>query len=331
MAEGTLATFSATSTDIDAGAVLTFSLDPGAPAGATLEPSTGLFRFTPPSGSKTYTFTIRATDNGSPAMSDSATFTITATSVAPTVTVGPDIATGVGLAFNRAGSFADPGKNTWTATVDYGDGSGPWPLAALGADRSFALSHAYDRPGTYPVTVRVDDGNTSGTATFAVVVKPPVRVQAVRLTQKGKKFTTVFITYSDGVDPTGAGLASTYRIDNDGKDGKYGTKDDKVVLLRPASYDSTTKTAKLIPRKPLPTGPVPQLRITASAITDPSRLALDGDHDNKPGGDFTTLLRKGGVTVAGFRSRNHQRGPALSRFVVRVLHFTSRNRHPSIG
>jgi hypothetical protein len=56
----------------------TFSLDPGAPAGARITPS-GLFSWLPLEGQGPgeYAFTIRATDNGTPPMTDTETFLVT--------------------------------------------------------------------------------------------------------------------------------------------------------------------------------------------------------------------------------------------------------------
>jgi hypothetical protein len=72
--------FIATAADAE-GAVemLTFSLDPGFPAGASINPATGEFIWLatnspPPS---TNTITIRVTDNGVPPMSGTQTFTVT--------------------------------------------------------------------------------------------------------------------------------------------------------------------------------------------------------------------------------------------------------------
>jgi PKD repeat protein len=71
--------------------------------------------------------------------------------------------------YAAAGSFADPGPDSWTATVDYGDGSGAQPLALDG--KSFSLSHTYAAAGSYTVTVTVtDDGGLAGTRTATVVV-----------------------------------------------------------------------------------------------------------------------------------------------------------------
>jgi hypothetical protein len=75
--EGMLLTFQATATDADADQTLVFSLDPGAPAGATIT-SAGAFSWTPTEaqGLSTNTITVRVTDNGTPALSDSRTFTV---------------------------------------------------------------------------------------------------------------------------------------------------------------------------------------------------------------------------------------------------------------
>jgi DNA/RNA endonuclease G (NUC1) len=71
--------------------------------------------------------------------------------------------------YQATGSFADPGEEGWSATVDYGDGSGPQALVLTG--KSFALSHTYADSGTYTVTVQVTDefgGPGSATATVRV-------------------------------------------------------------------------------------------------------------------------------------------------------------------
>lgn len=100
------------------------------------------------------------------------TTTILINGVPPTVNVGTDATITQGDSLSRIGSFSDPGADTWTATVDYGDGSGSQPLA-LNADKTFRLDHSYTRPGTFPVTVVVTDGNGSvGLNSFLVVAAP---------------------------------------------------------------------------------------------------------------------------------------------------------------
>ncbi|MFN7138636.1 MAG: putative Ig domain-containing protein [Limisphaerales bacterium] len=70
-------TNSAADADIPANA-LSFSLDPGAPTGSSVNPTTGVFSWTPGdafSGSNN-SITVRVTDNGVPALSDAKTFIV---------------------------------------------------------------------------------------------------------------------------------------------------------------------------------------------------------------------------------------------------------------
>ncbi len=75
--------------------------------------------------------------------------------------------------YSAAGSFADPGAGPWTATVDYGDGSGVRPLALSG--RTFGLRHTYERAGTFTVLVRVADGDATGSRSATVIVETPAQ------------------------------------------------------------------------------------------------------------------------------------------------------------
>ena len=57
---------------------LTYSLEPGAPAGASIDAKTGLFSWTPGAllAGRTNTITVKVTDNGSPPLSHTATFAV---------------------------------------------------------------------------------------------------------------------------------------------------------------------------------------------------------------------------------------------------------------
>ncbi|MDA1052575.1 MAG: Rib/alpha-like domain-containing protein [Planctomycetota bacterium] len=70
--EETLLTFTATATDDDVPANrLTFSLDEGAPSGASIDPDSGVFTWTPSEsqGPGTFPVTVRVTDDGTPKLS----------------------------------------------------------------------------------------------------------------------------------------------------------------------------------------------------------------------------------------------------------------------
>jgi alpha-glucosidase (family GH31 glycosyl hydrolase) len=89
--------------------------------------------------------------------------------VAPAVDAGPDATIFKGATFTQAGSFFEIGGTSFTATVDYGDGTGEQPLALDGA--SFMLNHAYANIGSYTVVVKVtDDAGHVGTDTVLVTV-----------------------------------------------------------------------------------------------------------------------------------------------------------------
>ena len=115
-----------------------------------------------------YTATVAITDSDGESGTDTAIVTVN--NVAPTVVAGPDGTIDEGGMFTSSGSFTDPGADTWTATVDYGYGSGTQALD-LNDDKSFALSHRYSDNGSYTVTITISDSDgESGTDTATVKV-----------------------------------------------------------------------------------------------------------------------------------------------------------------
>jgi CSLREA domain-containing protein len=117
-----------------------------------------------------YDVVVRVTDGAGLVGSD--TVRVTVRNVAPVVALDEPQAVVVGTALTLDGSFADPGVDDWSATVNYGDGSGDRPLT-LGAGGTFSLDHTYDAGGEFTVTVTVvdDDGGTGTAARTAAVAK----------------------------------------------------------------------------------------------------------------------------------------------------------------
>jgi endonuclease G len=108
---------------------------------------------------------------------DTATTVVTVMNAAPTVAAFGGAALLQGESYSAAGTFADAGDDTFTAIVDYGDGSGPHALALEGG--SFVLAHRYTSAGTFTVTVRVsDDDGGEGVRTAAVTVQSPAQATA---------------------------------------------------------------------------------------------------------------------------------------------------------
>ena len=132
--------------------------------------------------------------------------------VAPTVAVIAGAALAPGESFQRAGSFTDPGADTWVATVDWGEGVGPEPLPLTA--ETFSLDHIYAMVGNYTVSVVVcDDDEECGTATAIVVVAIPPPDPTADLS----------IDKHHSGDIT-AGATATYTIDvaNAGPDAAHG-------------------------------------------------------------------------------------------------------------
>jgi hypothetical protein len=111
-------------------------------------------------------------DDGKGGLS-TASFDLVVANVTPSVSAGPHKTLVAGDTYNGSGAFSDPGADTWTAKVDYGDGTGEQALA-LKTDKSFELSHPYATAGDYTITVKVaDKDGAEGTATVSVTVNPP--------------------------------------------------------------------------------------------------------------------------------------------------------------
>jgi cysteine-rich repeat protein len=108
-------------------------------------------------------------DDGGIENGDGCSDTCQLENTAPEVDAGGDAAVPEGTLFTRAGSFVDPDADTWTATVDYGDGADAEALALSG--QSFTLEHTYGDNGVYTVEVTVTDSHgASDVATFQVTV-----------------------------------------------------------------------------------------------------------------------------------------------------------------
>jgi DNA/RNA endonuclease G (NUC1) len=113
-----------------------------------------------------YTVTVTVTDNDG--LTDTASTTASVANVAPTVGAFDGATLLPGETYAAAGSFTDPGADPWTATVDYGDGSGTNPLALSGM--AFTLAHTYTAAGTFTVNVQVSDDHATSAATQTVTV-----------------------------------------------------------------------------------------------------------------------------------------------------------------
>ena len=116
-----------------------------------------------------------------------------------------DVVIAEGDTLVRSGSFTDADlEDSWTATVDYGDGSGVQPLALVGT--TFALNHVYADSGEYLTTVSVVDRNgATGSAAFRVTLQnlaPTVDAGADQAVNEGAPVTLTATFRDRGINDT---------------------------------------------------------------------------------------------------------------------------------
>lgn len=122
------------------------------------------------------TVTITATDDATPPLLTTTSFTMTVNNVAPAYDLGALISLEAGLAtLNTQISYTDPGTDTWTGTVNYGDGSGSSALTVAGLTKTFTLSHSFPFGGRYTISTTLSDddaGAQSDTVQVDVLRSP---------------------------------------------------------------------------------------------------------------------------------------------------------------
>jgi hypothetical protein len=185
--EQTLLSFTAGAVDPD-GNGLTYSLDPGAPTGASINAASGVFTWIPSEaqGPSTNNITIRVTDNGVPPMSDAKTFNVIVAEVnqAPQLAVIPDkvVTEEQTLTFWVSASDADLPANGLSFSLQPGAPLGVTIGASSGVF-TWTPTEAQG-PSTNKITVRVTDNGVpslSATQSFTVVVLESNRAPVIAL------------------------------------------------------------------------------------------------------------------------------------------------------
>jgi Putative Ig domain/FlgD Ig-like domain len=157
--EEVLLTFDANATDPDVGQMLTFSLDPGFPPGASINSSTGEFTFTPTHEQVgTHSVTVRVTDNGDPECSDFETITITVEegeNECPVLAAIGNRTVTEGELLTFTATATDPEGDEIIFSLDPGEPAGAMIHANTGV---FTWTPTSEQgPGTYDITIRATD------------------------------------------------------------------------------------------------------------------------------------------------------------------------------
>ncbi|MBM3393424.1 MAG: hypothetical protein FJY37_02030 [Betaproteobacteria bacterium] len=171
--EGTLLTFTNSATDVDVPAqTLTFSLV-GAPVGAAINPTSGVFTWTPTEtqGPSTNDITVLVTDNGTPRMVGLRSFRVIVleTNSAPVLSLSStQVVEGTTLVLSGYAADADWPPNRLTYTLL---SAAPIGLTLNPTNGLLVWAPTEAQGGSYNLTLRVsDDGNPSLSATQTITV-----------------------------------------------------------------------------------------------------------------------------------------------------------------
>ena len=174
VAEGGTVTVSATGSDPEGG-TLTYAWDLDNNGTFETPGQSATFSAAGLDGPSTHSIAVQVTDEGG--LSAVSGATVNVTNVAATVSAS-FAAGAVSCGANNATlnvSFTDPGPDTFTASVDWGDGSAPESLGTVSSP--FSATHTYAAAGDYQATVTVtDDDGSAGSANASVRVNYDVTV-----------------------------------------------------------------------------------------------------------------------------------------------------------
>jgi hypothetical protein len=215
---GDVLNLSVTATDPDQPAqTLTYSLD-SAPQGASIGAATGQFNWQPNSTQVGSTMvTVRVTDNGTPQLFATTSFTINVamTNRPPTITAVPTQNIKVGDVLNLTVSGSDPDQPQ--QTIAYSLDTAPQGASIGAASGVFNWQPNSTQVGTHAVTVRVTDNGSPqlfATTTFSINVAMTNRPPTIATvpTQNVKVGEALSLTVS-GSDPDQPQQTITYSLD----------------------------------------------------------------------------------------------------------------------
>jgi len=217
---------------------------------------------------------------------------IMVTNVAPVVDAGPDATALMGVPFSQIGSFTDPGSETWTVRIWYGDNSkvpnvDPADETYSVTNHNFTLNHSYASMGSYTVTVKVDDGHSGvGTDTVNMTVQENT-FRVASFTPNASGFDVAFNRSANTI------LLNLYN----GPLTPAALPDVTVTLGGNPVHGSLVWNAGSNTASWVMSGGVlavgtytVTLRSASDGWKDLSGSLLDGNSDYVPGGDFTTAF-----------------------------------------
>ena len=191
------------------------------------------------------------------------------------------------VTYASAGSAAAAGAGGYPITVAAVSG-------ARLADYDVTTTTATLTVNPAPLTVSPAPPTVTGGGIQITSVPTPLvtvltaQFQSHKLSRK-KSVKELVVDYSGALEPGPAQVPGSYQLLAAQKGKKLGTRNAKAVAIASATYNPTAQSVTLTLAGKLPSGPL-QLTISASNVLDAAGLALDGNHDGQPGGNFQTTL-----------------------------------------
>ena len=116
------------------------------------------------------------------------------------------------------------------------------------------------------------------------------RVSDVSTIANDRGVTTIVIQFDSPMNRASVINPSAYQLRDAGRDGLFGTRDDKSLVIRNVTYDSQANTAKLTLTQAASFGRLLKIEIRDRTIFGTNRLALDGDSNGQSGGPFRRII-----------------------------------------
>lgn len=325
---------------------LTYSLAAGAPSGASIDPTTGLFTWTPAAGqSGPATITVQVADNQSPPQTATQSFTVNVASttkvvvppVLTAVTQAASVDVGQTFTLNVSQLASDP--NTPPLPLSYSLSDAP---AGMTIDPSSGVLTwnvpADQRIGNDSATVTVSDNSsppntTSETLSFSVVdpSPPPTVASPTVSTKKGYSIT---LTFTQPVDPATASNPANYIL-TEAKKSRSKRKPAPTTLIGlHVSYNQATNQVTLKAAKKPAAGTTVTLTVIggSTGIAKLTGLELAGN-GSTPGTNYVATISGKKVTPTSIATGQSIVVRAARPALARVKHGATSEvrRTPSSG
>lgn len=290
----------AMATDADLPApTLVYGFEGNVPAGMTIDPATGLIRWKPgeTQGGMTVAVRVTVSDGGTNPSTGSGTFNITVleTNEAPVIAPIADkiVDEGQTLEFMVKATDADsPGQALTYSLV----GSVPAGATIDPATGLFRWQPPFGATSQRIDVLVRDTGSPAkeALASFQVIVKP-VTLQITRtdpIVNRQNAITGMTIRFSQQVDLASSRRLTNYRLVNAGRDGRFGTRDDRTIRVLALRVAADRRSIVLTPQGSLARNQSYRLTVL-DTVLDTLGRRLDGDRNGTFGGTATIDIVRG--------------------------------------